>query len=146
MTEAFPCASKHGATYRTTGPEPAGGSAAGRGRCPQTSASGRGVCAGAGCAKAAGARTHAAAVNTPSRWNISLILDRGHRLSALSFNRRKRPNLGIWIPLLRQLAACLELSRGAVCELAGVEIHLDLPSPQVAADEFFGQRILNVTL
>src|SRR5438105_2935205 len=47
---------------------------------------------------------------------------------------------------LCQLAPGFELACRAICELACVEIDLDLAAAQVAADQFFGQRILDVAL
>src|SRR5437867_12943740 len=47
---------------------------------------------------------------------------------------------------LCQLASGFELACRAICELARVEIDLDLAAVQVAADQFFRQRILDVAL
>src|SRR5439155_18455338 len=76
MTDWLPCASKQGATERTTGPVPAGGSASGCAREPHTVTAG----SGAGCWAyvtdgAASATTIARPADTPPALNISPILD-----------------------------------------------------------------------
>src|SRR5262245_64472 len=48
--------------------------------------------------------------------------------------------------LLGELPTSLQLTSGTIGERAGVEVHLDVASPQVAADELLRERILDITL
>src|SRR5262245_9858072 len=66
----------------------------------------------------------------------------GTEKPAVSASRRR----GSWPTESGEFASRLELASGSVRKLPGFEVDLDVAAVQVASDEFFGQRILDIPL